>query len=80
MNEKPRLVAGLLGADPSSSDLESDVLAEGSPRLKPRHIAAQGLRILLLHVVDELKDQGDMSGRQTRGGGYPLNTPWRVAQ
>ena len=23
-------------------------------RLKPRHIAVQGLRILLLHVVDEL--------------------------
>ena len=24
-------------------------------RLKPRHIAVQGLRILLLHVVDELR-------------------------
>lgn len=28
----------------------------GSPeRLKPRHIAVQGLRILLLHMVDELR-------------------------
>jgi len=29
-------------------------MARSPERLKPRHIAVQGLRILLLHVVDEL--------------------------
>lgn len=30
-------------------------MARGPERLKPRHIAVQGLRILLLRVVDELR-------------------------
>lgn len=29
-------------------------MASSSKRLKPRHTAVQGLRILLLHLVDEL--------------------------
>lgn len=30
-------------------------MASSPKRLKPRHTAVQGLRILLLHVVDELR-------------------------
>jgi len=31
-------------------------------RLKPRHIAVQGLRILLLHVADELSETINRQG------------------
>lgn len=37
-----------------SSQTEDGAAAAHSKRQKPRHISVQGLRILLLHMADEL--------------------------
>ena len=37
-------------------------MAQSPKRLKPRHIAVQGLRILLPHMVDELEEMVPTSG------------------
>lgn len=50
-------------------------MARSPERLKPRHIAVQGLRILLLHVVDELARSLTPSGGQVNwegDGGVPI--------
>lgn len=49
-------------------------MAQGPERLKPRHIAVQGLRILLPRMVDELSAMVPVAGwlcneSPTNGGG-----------
>lgn len=50
-------------------------MARSPERLKPRHIAVQGLRILLLHVADELARSLPPLGEQVNwegDGGVPI--------